>query len=331
VTPHGSAVSGRAPLVLLVAGAAVIALLSFALAGCDESPLTIPGTPARVQWTRITDTTSVRDPYYPEWRGDRIAFERLDSALVSTVFVKFFRLCVAGEDGTNPTFLPGEGFSYDSFPRWVDDSTLVMSSTRSGNYDTWYLTIPTGAARRLTDFVGSEFFPVPRPGRPAIAFVTGTAPRMGRIALIPDTAAVPLAPIFLTADTLQAGEPDWDPAGERVCFSALGPGGSRHIWAFSMTDTVPHQLTTGGIHDVTPRWSPDGTKILFSSDRNGRSGVWYVDPAGEASGLELISFEDRGAEIYSPSWSPDGTRIVLSSNGRYRGQRAIWVLSNLGF
>jgi Tol biopolymer transport system component len=109
----------------------------------------------------------------------------------------------------------------------------------------------------------------------------------------------------------------------------LDADGARHIWKLAIAgpDTVLTKLTTGGIHDSSPRWSPDGTKILFVSDRTGRSGVWYVGPGGGEP--TLISFEDKGATILTPCWSPDGKAIAVSSNGR-GGVRAIWVLSNLG-
>ena len=134
---------------------------------------------------------------------------------------------------------------------------------------------------------------------------------------------------------LGAGEPDWSPAGDQICFSASGPSGTRQIWRVSMTDTLAIQLTvapavvppSGPTIDRSPRWSPDGTRILFASNRGGRWGVWTVSPLGEAQGLDLIAQDRDGAEIRHPAWSPDGTRILLSSDRS--GDRALWRLSNL--
>jgi WD40 repeat protein len=329
VTPGGSTESGRTTLAPRAAGPAIAALLGLALAGCDQSPLKVPTDPTAVVWTPITTASSVKEPYYPEWRGDSIAFEHVATVAGGGAAL---RLGIMHDDGASPRFFSGVGIASDIFPRWVNDTTIVFSSNRASslNYDLWYLTTTSGAARRFTTSSQREFSPAPRPGSPGMAYSTGSEPLKGRIAVIPDTSAVPLVTRFVTPDTMQAGEPDWSPAGDQICFSVQEADGSSHIWkaAISGVDTVLTQLTTGGIHDLSPRWSPDGTKILFSSDRTARAGVWYVSPGGGAP--QLIAFEDHGATIYSPSWSPDGKEILLSSDGR-GGSRAIWILTNLGF
>ncbi len=325
MTLRGSAESSRSSLASR-ASALATALLALSLSGCDESPLNIPTDPTAVVWTRITSASAILYPDYPEWRGDSIAFDYFTTVSTSSPI----HLGVMKSDGTSPRFFPAPAPVSDILPRWVDDSTIVFSSNRAGTYDIWYLTTTTGATRRLTDFTGREFSPAPEPNSSVMAFTTGVDPLNGRIALIPDVAASPLQPRYVTADTVVAGEPDWSPTGGQLCFSALEADGSRHIWKMTVsgTDTVFTRLTTGGIHDASPRWSPDGTKILFSSDRTGRSGVWYVEPGGGEP--KLIAFEDKGATIYSPSWSPSGKEIAVSSDGRGAG-RAIWILSNLGF
>ena len=101
-----------------------------------------------------------------------------------------------------------------------------------------------------------------------------------------------------------------------------------------MTDTLAVQLTvappvhpSGPTIDRSPRWSPDGTRILFASNRGGRWGVWTLSPLGEAQGLDLIAQDLAGAEIRHPVWSPDGTQVLLSSDRS--GDRALWRLSRL--
>jgi Tol biopolymer transport system component len=281
-----------------------------------------------VAWLRLTDPALVREPDSPEWRGDSIAFEYLDAT-------DHLHLGHMNEDGSNAILYTDVVASSDRLPRWVTDGLLAYSSNRvdtvADNYDLWNRDLASGTTRRLTSFAEKEFSPAPRPGLPSLAYTEGADPFSGRITLIPDTAATTLTRVYLTSAMLVAGEPAWDLTGDRLCFSVEDPDGSRHIWLLTLsgtTVTATTQLTTGAAHDMSPRFSTDGTKLLFVSDRNGRSGVWWVSDQGSANGLELISFEDLGAVIRSPSWSPDGQRIVLSSDGR--GGRAIWVLSNLG-
>lgn len=84
-----------------------------------------------------------------------------------------------------------------------------------------------------------------------------------------------------------------------------------NIW-LAATDgkTPPRQLTSSNKSDRHPRWSPDGTKILFESTRSGESQLWVIDLAGgEARQLTKIS---TGAS--SGTWSPDGKSIAFVSS-----------------
>jgi Tol biopolymer transport system component len=145
--------------------------------------------------------------------------------------------------------------------------------------------------------------------------------------------------IYLSPDTLKAGEPDWDPAGNRLCFTADDPNGARNLWLMTLSGTSVvsmRRLTTEGVHDVNPRFSPDGTKIVFRSDRSGKSGVWWVSPDSAQMAPRLIAFEDVERTIVSPAWSPDGTELVVSSGAKnptslLGDDRALFILSNLGF
>jgi len=316
-------VATRSRAALLLASVALLAI--FAATSCDTRQVTEP-VPTGVVWTRVTDSSAVQIPFYPDWRGDSIVFEYFNSAGHS-------RFAIMHESGTGLRYLAGgPPQTNDRDPRWVTDDILVFTANRSiASWDIWYETISTGVVRRITA-TGSleEWDPTPRPGQPGLVYTEGVGPAQGRVGLIPDSAAVPITKIFLSPDSLNSGEASWDPAGDRICFSADSTDGSRHIWVASLSpgDTTLTQLTVGPIHDFHPRFSPDGTRIYFTSDRTGRSGLWWVSPAGEANGLDVVAFEDAGALISTFAVSPDGTRIVLSSDGRGFG-RSLWVLSNL--
>jgi TolB protein len=224
------------------------------------------------------------------------------------------------------TALPTEAVS--SAARWLGDSILVYASNRSGSYDLWIRGAPDSTARRLTAFAEDELDPAPRPGAPGIAYTEGSA-LAGRITLIPDTVVVPPARVYLTDASMRAGEASWDPVGARLCFTAGGTGGSRHVWLISLAsgDSTPVQLTTGPHVDRSPRFSPDGAAILFASaDRLSKPSLWLVSPAGEGTSLRAIAQDDSLPG--TPDWSPDGSRVVVSSS-RLGFGRCLWVLSNL--
>jgi len=306
---------GRAGMVA-VAAAATLAL-SLPL-GCGKSKSATPAGPAagRVIWTPIT-AAGTPDPDFPDWRGDSIAFQIEQGGIAA--------VATSEESGSGSAFYPSLPPTGDRAPRWVGPGLVVYSSDRLGSADIWYLEVPSGATRRLTDFPGDELTPAPRPGGPGLAYVERTGPEGGRLVLLPDTAATPIARYYLTPPSLAVSEPDWDPTGTQLCFTAPDAGGVPHIWRLPLTDTLAVQLTTGPSADRSPRWSPDGTSILFASERSGLPGIWTVSPAGEGTGLTAWAYDRRGATILHPSWSPDGTRWILSSDRS--GVRSLWVLS----
>jgi Tol biopolymer transport system component len=62
--------------------------------------------------------------------------------------------------------------------------------------------------------------------------------------------------------------------------------------------------------DTDPRFSPDGTRIAFASDRSGSMEIWLCDRDGR-NPQQLTSF--GGPDIGSPRWSPDGRRIAFDA------------------
>jgi len=306
--------------------------LALALASCEGSQVTEPPLTG-AQWTRLT-STSLQECLYPDLRGDSLVF-------VATGVDGRPRLAVSRADGTGAVVLNyiGPASWVDFRPRWVRSQTVVYQANRNGTFDIWYRDLDTNADTRLTDFGSNESAPAPRPGTPGLAYVEydnissteGSADLRGRIVLIPDTAAVPFERIYLTPDTLRCGEPDWDPAGQRLCFGVENATDkTRHIYTLNLApgDSLPTQITVGAAHDYGPRWSPDGGRILFNSDRTNRYGIWVVHPEGEAKGLKLVSFDDSDGTAFTPTWTLDGANIIVSSEGR-GGVRSLWLVSNL--
>ncbi len=117
---------------------------------------------------------------------------------------------------------------------------------------------------------------------------------------------------------------------------ALSPDGSRVAYAMVVTrdDTSAivtsaldgsdlHRLTSNKAVDAYPAWSPDGTQILFYSDRAGSPGnpalsLFIMDSDG-ANLRELGAESSKPISNYPPVWSPDGQRIAFVV-GDYEGR-----------
>ena len=74
------------------------------------------------------------------------------------------------------------------------------------------------------------------------------------------------------------------------------------------TDVV--QLTHNDALDWVPLWSPDGTRIVFSSDRDGDFEIFVMN----ADGSDPLPLTDNDYQEWTASWSPDGTQIAFDSD-----------------
>lgn len=126
-----------------------------------------------------------------------------------------------------------------------------------------------------------------------------------------------------------ACQPDWAPDGIHLVFISPCPrnqdlyqGSGLFIIDVTNPEEDPLPLTKAPGGDFDPAWSPDGTKIAFTSLREGgRPRIYVLDLAtGEA---KLIS--QRFSRDQQPAWSPDGTKIAYVSLNE--GRSEIWVMN----
>jgi len=76
--------------------------------------------------------------------------------------------------------------------------------------------------------------------------------------------------------------------------------------------------------ETTPTWSPDGTRIAYSSDESGNSDIWVQQIA---AGQKVNLTKDHPGHDWYPTWSPDGEWIAFIS---VRDGGGVFVMSALG-
>ena len=111
----------------------------------------------------------------------------------------------------------------------------------------------------------------------------------------------------------------------QIAFTSQRDGGFAEIYSMDSDGTNQTRLTTNAeIRDTDPQWSPDGTKIVFISDRDGNNEIYVMDADG--GNQTRLTTTDAG-EFY-PSWSPDGAKIVFGSD--VDGDTEIYVMDAVG-
>ena len=97
---------------------------------------------------------------------------------------------------------------------------------------------------------------------------------------------------------------DVSPDGETIVFDLLG---DLYILPLAGGDATP--LTEGMAYDSQPRYSPDGSQVLFVSDRDGSENLWLIDVESQAT-RQLTNASANNYE--SPEWLPDGDYVVAA-------------------
>src|SRR4051812_43099020 len=97
---------------------------------------------------------------------------------------------------------------------------------------------------------------------------------------------------------------DVSPDGKMIAFDFLGD-----IFTMPITGGKPKQFTKGLAFDSHPKFSPDGSKLLFISDRSGGNNVWWF-ALDKSDSLQVT--EGNTENYQAAEWTPDGNYIVAS-------------------
>lgn len=114
-----------------------------------------------------------------------------------------------------------------------------------------------------------------------------------------------LALLPQSAPVLGAHHAALSPDGKTVAFSYRGD-----IWTVQSSGGSATRITIHPAHDTRPQFSPDGTKIAFSSNRTGGYDVYVVDASGGRP--TRLTFHSAADNVVD--WTPDGNRVLFLSS-----------------
>src|SRR5688572_7196264 len=97
---------------------------------------------------------------------------------------------------------------------------------------------------------------------------------------------------------------DVHPDGSKLIFDLLGD-----IYELPITGGNAKPVTKGLAFDTHPRYSPDGKKIMFTSDRSGSENIWYIDLEKQDT---VQVTKDRDQNFPAATWTPDGNYIIAA-------------------
>lgn len=124
--------------------------------------------------------------------------------------------------------------------------------------------------------------------------------------------------------------PVWSPDGQAIAYTSYRPGAGDGSFS-TFQDLVISWLYTGKRDDPThgspanqnylPAWSPDGSKIAFTSNRDGNPEIYVMNRDG--SGLRRMT--NNAAIDVTPTWSPNGNQLAWVSDRT--GNPKIYVMN----
>lgn len=102
------------------------------------------------------------------------------------------------------------------------------------------------------------------------------------------------------------------------------PQGRTRIYTMNLATGATAAITRGRDHrDESPRWSPDGSRVAFKSNRGGNQYDIYVM---NADGSHAVRITDHPANDNDPAWMPDGQSLIFNSERDSRGDLyRVWL------
>jgi len=183
-------------------------------------------------------------------------------------------------------------------------------ATNRGRNDLVLLDLQGGEEEVVPGFA-DDWMPAIAPDASQVVFVSDRWGERLDLWALPLSDGQPAGPPRrLTDHPGDASHPVFSPDGRWIAYYRI-VGQERDIWILSTTDLTVTRFTDDPASDIQPAWSPDGSKLAFSSERDGRPGIWAAGVSGGLPSGDPRRVSPREVAAFAPSWSPDGRTIAF--------------------
>ena len=199
----------------------------------------------------------------------------------------------------------------DTFPAWLD-GTVYFASDRDNHMNLWSFKPGSKKAVQITKFKDFDIRNLSA-GAGLVVYEQAGALHLYN----PKEQAHKRLSIHIPSDGLMA-KARWQKVRGFVRSADISPNGKRAVFeARGEIITIPRDngharnlSKSPGVHDRTPRWSPNGQWIAWFSDRSGEYQLLLQDHKGRG---EAKSFDLKGGGFYyGLTWSPDSKKIAFT-------------------
>ena len=197
----------------------------------------------------------------------------------------------------------------------VDGKTLYFASTRNGRLAIWSLNMKTmSGLRLLTNANTADYSPAINPSATELLY-TAILPGGNNPAYL---WSKPADGNGMPSQLREGYNAVWSPDGKK-CLYVKGSMAKNQakIWVMDANGGNPTQLSTGNgsYNDIDPRWSTDGKRIVFASNRGTVKGrqnydIWIMD----ADGQHITQLTTNSSCDDKPVFAPDNKTVFFRSN-----------------
>lgn len=210
--------------------------------------------------------------------------------------------------------------SASGYLMWVQDDTLLAQRFNAKEQRMIGDSIPVAAPVSANIAIQRGNFAVSDNG--LLAYQPGTAGQGGYALIWRDRSGRELGSVVPRSLQLW---PQLSPDGRSVAVAAFDEKtGNEDIWVADTTRPVRIRLTYDAANEWGPLWSPDGSRLMYASNRGGHFRIFERD-AGATKPEKEVAVLD--GEFWLTSWSRDGRNVLLTS--RKPEERPHWQISGM--